>query len=110
MWARLLHALRSLLHLQPEEACLWAGHGARIIAFLLVEEVAALISGSMRVSESLCDRTLPCTHKASIYAMSDQLRERLSRMSRSYLLLALLLVVVVFLYAFWSRSGSIVVV
>lgn len=37
--------MQSLPHLQSEQAGLGAGHGARVVALLLVEFVAALIQG-----------------------------------------------------------------
>lgn len=43
MAEKLLATLQSLLHLQPEQAGFGAGHGARVVALLLVELVAALI-------------------------------------------------------------------
>lgn len=64
MAEKLLATLQSLLHLQPEQAGFGAGHGARVVALLLVELVAAFIQGI-----DLALPVSPCLPKAPAWSM-----------------------------------------
>lgn len=101
--SRSLDALGPLLHLQSQQTGLRARHGAPFIALLLVEEVAAFVSGRGYVSECTSASLVACL---TAHRSAGQVSKPFVHCEHgsAYLFLAFLLLVVVLLYAVYNLN------